>query len=220
MKRLFSTRLFSDTYSWQRSEDIAEQHSQDIAQIRARIYHIAWYFVIYSFIGWCWEVFYAILERHRLENRGFLFGPLCPIYGVMILSFVLFYHYCKKRWLVFFISSVVAVTVTEYITGTFIEYYFGRRLWSYIGWPLNVRGYICIPVSIFWGLGAVLVVKFLHPQVRKLVEKIPQEIGKWIICGIVFCIALDLATTISTSLGFRPYTQISEFFINNFRIGP
>ena len=219
MKLPFSTRSVGAILPWQRSEDAVEQQDPYVTRIKSLVYQAAWYILVYSFVGWVWEVFYAILERHRFENRGFLFGPLCPIYGVMLVLIISFYHYCKKNWIVFFFASATVVTLTELITGTFIEYYFGRRLWSYIGWPLNVKGYICIPVSVFWGLGAVMVVKFIHPRVHKLVSKIPKENGKVILYAIFFLIAVDLALTITISLGFRPYHQISEFLVRNLRLG-
>ena len=44
-------------------------------------YDLLWYFTIYSFLGWCSEVIFATVTTGKFVNRGFLNGPVCPIYG-------------------------------------------------------------------------------------------------------------------------------------------
>ena len=39
------------------------------------------YFVVYSFMGWLYESMYCTIKGGKWENRGFLYGPICPIYG-------------------------------------------------------------------------------------------------------------------------------------------
>ena len=39
-------------------------------------------FFIYSFIGWIVEVIYYGVTEGRFINRGFLAGPMCPVYGI------------------------------------------------------------------------------------------------------------------------------------------
>ena len=46
------------------------------------IYELLWLFFIYAFFGWCIEVVFCGLNEGHFINRGFLNGPVCPIYGV------------------------------------------------------------------------------------------------------------------------------------------
>ena len=39
------------------------------------------YFIIFSCMGWIYESIYCTIRAKKWENRGFLYGPLCPIYG-------------------------------------------------------------------------------------------------------------------------------------------
>ena len=55
------------------------------------LYQILAFFLIYSCLGWCLEVIYAAVSTGQLVNRGFLNGPVCPIYGfgMVIVLFTL-----------------------------------------------------------------------------------------------------------------------------------
>ena len=44
-------------------------------------------FFLFSAIGWTIESIYCSLGNKKIINRGFLYGPLCPIYGVGALVF-------------------------------------------------------------------------------------------------------------------------------------
>ena len=38
-------------------------------------------FIIYSLVGWIYESLFCTVSSGKWENRGFLYGPCCPIYG-------------------------------------------------------------------------------------------------------------------------------------------
>ena len=40
------------------------------------------YFVIYSVMGWIYESIFCTIKNGKWQNRGFPYGPVCPIYGV------------------------------------------------------------------------------------------------------------------------------------------
>ncbi|MFQ9994796.1 MAG: putative ABC transporter permease [[Ruminococcus] torques] len=61
------------------------------------IYELAWIFFIYSFIGWCGEVIVAAVNRHKFVNRGFIAGPLCPIYGPGAVAVAVFLPELKEN---------------------------------------------------------------------------------------------------------------------------
>ncbi|WP_242996853.1 putative ABC transporter permease [Coprococcus sp. AF21-14LB] len=54
------------------------------------MYHYLLNFFIYGFLGWCTEVAFAAFKEHHFVNRGFLNGPICPIYGFGVSTVILF----------------------------------------------------------------------------------------------------------------------------------
>ena len=62
------------------------------------LYELVWIFLIYGFLGWCVEVAYAATVHGKFVNRGFCFGPICPIYGVGVLPILVFLEPIKEHW--------------------------------------------------------------------------------------------------------------------------
>lgn len=138
------------------------------------IVQIAWYFLIYSFLGWVVEVVYQALEKGLVVNRGFLNGPVCPIYGFGVVGLFLLMNAVSTRnlqalslWEIFICGAVLA-TLIELIGGWILDRSFHVRLWDYRDKPFNFRGYICLEFSIIWGLAIVFVVRNAHPVIEDL----------------------------------------------------
>lgn len=132
-------------------------------------------FVSYAFIGWVTEVLYAYSKEHRWINRGFLYGPFCPIYGVgaiAIISIVeVFNSYIMQNRalsLVEMFLLVLLITSTiEWLTGYFLEKMFHAKWWDYSDKKFNVMGYICLRFSIYWGAIGVFVIKIVNPLIMR-----------------------------------------------------
>jgi len=67
--------------------------------------YIILYFFLYSFIGWLMETFYSLLVLGHFTNRGFLVGPICPIYGFGAILMILFISQYKKNSIKLFFST-------------------------------------------------------------------------------------------------------------------
>ncbi len=133
-------------------------------------------FVIYSFIGWICEEIFALFYVHDFIKRGFLFGPICPIYGyAAIILIVLFSDYKDKPIRLFLISAII-FSVFEYVVDFFLQAMFASKWWDYTGQFLNLNGRITFSFSIIWGIGSIIFLKYIHPVVKKLVEKILKNI--------------------------------------------
>lgn len=84
------------------------------------------WFLLYSFCGWVYEsILVSILER-RPVNRGFLNGPLCPIYGVGAVGAVVVLGQVHNP-LVVFLFSMVGASILEYVTSWVMEALFHAR---------------------------------------------------------------------------------------------
>ena len=84
-------------------------------------YEAAWIFLVYAFLGWCTEVAYAALELKQFVNRGFLNGPVCPIYGCGVLLVVAVLTPLKENFLILFVGSFFLTSLIEFITGFLLE---------------------------------------------------------------------------------------------------
>jgi len=136
------------------------------------------YFFIYSFLGWSLEVIFAMYVERTFVNRGFLFGPICPIYGIGALILIGSLRNVKGNRILKFIIAVVSFSVFEYIASYILEVIFNQRWWDYSNDILNLHGRISILYSLVWGILGILFTEKLHPFVRKKIEKISLAITK------------------------------------------
>ena len=148
------------------------------------LYNVLWYVAIYSVLGWCGEVIYHTVVCGNFENRGFLNGPVCPIYGFGAASIIVILKPVSGNMIVLFICSMILTTFLEFITGFVLEKLFGTRWWDYSDVPFNIMGYVCLKFSILWGAAGVFVVRVIHPLTDKFISYIPDVIG--IICICIF----------------------------------
>ena len=121
-------------------------------------YQLAWLFVIYSFLGWCVEVIYHAVTWGEVTNRGFLNGPICPVYGIGVGVVVQFLTPVENNLVLLYISSTILVTVIEGITGFLLEKIFHNKWWDYSDMPFNIKGYVCLKFTILWGLAASFII--------------------------------------------------------------
>ena len=132
------------------------------------LYELFAYFFIYAFFGWIAEVGFHAITRGEFVNRGFLNGPVCPIYGFGVTAILLILgDLINTPWVVLLVGIAVP-TVIELITGWILDKFFHNKWWDYSNCKFNFKGYICLSFSILWGLAAVCVICVLHPAVRWL----------------------------------------------------
>ena len=165
------------------------------------LYNIAWYFVIYSFLGWCVEVVFCTVNTGKWVNRGFLNGPVCPIYGVGMVIVLLVLSPLAANPFALFLGSFVLTSALELVTGWVLKTLFHTTWWNYSNQPFNIGGYICLKFSLAWGLGGMAAVRLLHPPIRTFVAWIPAPLGTGLIVLISILFVVDLAVTLSTLIG-------------------
>ncbi|MCI9156144.1 MAG: hypothetical protein HFF44_04270 [Lawsonibacter sp.] len=175
------------------------------------MYRFLWIFFIYAFLGWCTEVSYAALVTGKFVNRGFLNGPVCPIYGFGVVIVLGCLTPLSDHLPVLFVGSVVLTSALEWLTGFVLEKLFHQRWWDYSNQPFNLSGYICLRFSIAWGFACMFVVKLLHPTVLGLIRLIPRPVGLILLVLLGGTMAVDLAATVSTVVKLnRHLAQIDE----------
>ena len=159
------------------------------------IYYVLLSFFVYGFFGWCTEVAYAAVKQHQFVNRGFLNGPICPIYGLGVTTVVLCLSRYKDNLLLLYVASVVLVTVLEGLTGWLMKKIFHARWWDYTKQPLNIGGYVCLLFSLIWGVACVIIVDFVHPVIMKILNFLPNIAGMILLVIAIIGILVDVYVT-------------------------
>lgn len=170
------------------------------------------FFFFYSIIGWISEVIYCYIKDKKFTNRGFLFGPVCPIYGTGALSMLITLSWCKDirigkiligPVLVFFIGVVVC-DIVEYLTSFLMEKLFHARWWDYSKKKFNLHGRICLEHSCYWGIFSVLLIYLVHPfGAAKLAELVSYEWKLGVMCVVLAIFILDLARAVKNAIDVK-----------------
>lgn len=163
-------------------------------------------FFIYSFIGWLWETVYCSLKAKKFVYRGFLIGPYCPIYGFGILGVLYLLEPLKQNIIVLYLLSTILVTILEYITSYGLEKLFHASWWDYKDVPLNINGRVALPVSLFWGIGCVLIVRVIHPKVMIFETFLSEKFGLLFPIILLFLLLSDLVYTLVNMQSFKKVT--------------
>lgn len=170
-----------------------------------------WYFFAYSFLGWCTEVVFAAFKNGRFVNRGFLNGPICPIYGFGLVAVLYLLEPLRNNLLLLYIGSVVLTTGIELVTGFLMEKLFHHRWWDYSKMPLNIGGYVCLPFSLIWGIACLLIVDVLQPRIAWLPTVIPEPLGTVLLVIFGAGFLTDVCVTVATVAKLnRRLTQIDD----------
>lgn len=154
------------------------------------------YFVFYSFAGWLMETTYCSILEKRLVPRGFLHGPLCPIYGVGVLLMVLFFEPLAGNLFIFYVVSTVAMSAWEYFVGWFLEVTTHMKYWDYSMYKFNIKGRICLWVCLVWGGLSYVCIFWLHPPVAHLIGLIPLLVRQILALVLFVAVVADAVITI------------------------
>lgn len=161
------------------------------------------YFIVYAFLGWILEVVYHLFTNRKFINRGFLFGPVCPIYGFGAVILIVLLEHLGDSSIAIFVGGAFFASVLEYITGYLLEKLFHQKWWDYSQMRYNLNGYISLGFSIIWGFVSLFLVKILHPFVLSILNKIPSNIMNILVPSLFIVIALDTFYTVMSLVEFK-----------------
>ena len=173
---------------------------------------VYWFF-LYGCIGWGVEVVYAAIKEHKLVNRGFLCGPICPIYGFGMVGLVYSVSLIPmpssgsmSAVAIFFIGMILTTTI-ELVGGWALFKVYRIRWWDYSNMKFNLGGYICPQFSLLWGLGSVLMIKVVHPLLARGSNPMPFKV--MLILDIVLFIffVVDVIVSTAAAIGLNKYLR-------------
>lgn len=178
------------------------------------------YFFFYSAVGWLFESIYCSIGEKKLINRGFLTGPICPIYGkgALVMALLLYNPFRDKPMVVFFLGMVFCDMV-EYASSFIMEKLFNARWWDYKDELLNIKGRICLKHTLYWGIAATFFVKTVHPIVVNMFEKIPTKYIVPVTSVILVIFTIDLAYAVVKAIGLiklkNKLNELKELITSN-----
>lgn len=140
------------------------------------IYELLCFFVIYSVLGWCLEVCFCTINTGQFVNRGFLNGPVCPIYGFGMVIVLVALTPLAHSLPVLFVGGALLTSALELAAGWILKKVFHTSWWDYSDVPFNLGGYICLKFSLAWGVAVVAVMKGVQPAVAALVRAVDGKL--------------------------------------------
>ena len=171
------------------------------------------YFFFYSFIGWFFESCYCSLRPKKWVNRGFMRGPICPIYGtgalVILIALVPLRSLTDNLYIneaVIFVAGMILCDAVEFMTSLIMEKLFNARWWDYSDKKFNIQGRICLTHTLYWGTCSCLFIFVLHPIIDIYLVSQVSETSRSILTYIFLTVfAFDLLDTVINALGIRKF---------------
>jgi len=161
------------------------------------------FFFFYCFCGWIWESCYVSAKQRHWVNRGFLHGPLLPIYGSGAILILLVTIQVQNSLALIDLIGMAAATVLEYFTGAAMESLFEVRYWDYTRQKFNLKGYICLSSTLAWGVFSILLVKVIHPPVAALLLRIPTAWAEPLALALVTAATVDAVQSFHAARNLR-----------------
>ena len=160
-------------------------------------------FFIYAITGWVLEVVYYGYDEGRFINRGFLNGPLCPVYGIGFYGVVLLLRPLAYNFFLLFFGSAFICTFVEFWAGFILYQIFEMRWWDYRNEKYNFMGFICPKFSMYWGIACSFGIYVLHPTVLWVLHH-TYDTAKVVILSILTVMLIcDLIVTVTTIFGVK-----------------
>ena len=167
------------------------------------------FFFWYCFLGWIWECLFVSVKRAwknkkwEFVNRGFLRGPVIPIYGFAAITILLATIQVRENTIAIYVLGALTATLFEMVTGTVMERLFKVKYWDYSDMPLNYHGHICLFVSLFWGAFSVLLVQIIHVPVENLLMQVPSFLCEAFAFVFMAIFAYDTTVSFNEAMDLR-----------------
>lgn len=159
-------------------------------------------FYVYCFLGWCFETAVVSIQQRRFVNRGFIRGPMLPLYGTGAVVILFVALPLRAHPVLLFICGMIAATLLEYVTGWAMETLFKVKYWDYSTHKLQYKGRICMQSSLAWGALSLLLVRLIHPPIETMITALPLWIAHVFNILISVFFAADTAYAFRTALDF------------------
>ncbi len=176
--------------------------------------YVTWFFV-FSIIGWVYECTFCAIKNKEWDNRGFLFGPVCPIYGFGASAAVALYDHfsgsidASGPWGVF-VFCALGSAVLEYATSWALEKHFHARWWDYSNVPLNLNGRVCLPFALCFGAAGTALFYFVAPWVMAVSAPVAMWVWEVLALVLMAVIGADTGITVAALTDFEQRVERAQ----------
>lgn len=125
------------------------------------IYYFLW-FIIFSFLGYLFEVLMTYLLNKKVINKGFLVGPIIPMYGIFSLIVVYLLKGYYNDVLVVMVFGGIIGLIIKYLVSHLFEKIFYHKFWNY-KIKYNIEGRICFIDAAIFMIMSTLIIYILEP---------------------------------------------------------
>ena len=175
-------------------------------------------FIMFSVVGWISVVLYVgIFHEHKFVNRGFLHGPLCPIYGFGGVVILLLPAALYSTWIPLFFASMILCTLVEYFVSWIMEKTFHARWWDYSHYKFNLNGRICLLNSVLFGFMGLGVIHFVYPQMLRFLNWLGDFVTMISSDLIGVALAVDMIVTVRKLVDFSATMEKIKTFGESLR---
>ena len=162
------------------------------------LYQILCLFFTYSIAGWLLEVSYCTSLEGAFTNRGFLNGPVCPIYGFGAVAVILALTPFSGNIPLIFLIGMFITSLIELVGGFILKKAFHTHWWDYSDQPFNIGGYVCLRFSLAWGVACLLLMEILQPALIRFIDWVPFNLGRISLVMFFLYFATDFVVTLLT----------------------
>lgn len=171
------------------------------------LYELVWLFFVYAFAGWVIGTVLAAVREKKFVDVGFLYGPLCPAYGLGGVIFAVFLTELKEHLFFLFLGGAILSFLLTVFTGLILEGIFHRKWWDYSRKRFQFGGYVNLPYSVVWGVLAVLTIHFVNPFLSGALGKVPRAVGETVLIVLAVVALLDLVGTLTGILKVKSHVK-------------
>ena len=163
-------------------------------------------FMIFSFMGWVYECIYCSITTRHWDNRGFLIGPICPIYGIgavtamVIFNELPYFSGAETPWWKIFLICALGSAVLEYSVSLILEKKFHAMWWDYSNVPFNIKGRVCLPATLGFGVAGVIIVKMFFPWFMEHTQEMAYHplVNEVMALLFIMVLGMDLALSVAS----------------------
>lgn len=174
------------------------------------------WFYTYSFIGWIYESLVCSLPQKKFVNRGFLNGPICPVYGFGALVCILILYQRIENIFALFFAGMLLTCAVEYMTAVLLEKLFNSKWWDYSDKRFNLNGRVCLLGAVVFGTLSVLLIRYIHPPVGALIARLPDWAEIIVSLTLFSLVILDLYVTVRHLIRLNDRLMDIQTAINGF----
>jgi uncharacterized membrane protein len=170
-----------------------QKQTEETARLEYPPSALVFIFFTYAFFGWIWEVFLFLVVQGRLINRGILYGPWLPIYGVGAILILLLFRNRTDSPVKLFLMIALLFAALEYGTGWYLDQVWHTRWWDYSNYPLNINGYICVEAITLFALCGVGSLCWLTPKLSQRFSRMSDRTKKALLLALLLVFLADIS---------------------------